>query len=140
MCADVDDCGLAATGPYPWGTNPCGVTQNPVGPGASVCLDQPNFPLCFCNMNYTSSAPGFCNVKGWDCSFMAPYYLGLLNNCNCPAAANPSPNPLLDIAPRLAACGGNVCSFVSHLPSPPPLAFSFIRSAFRAGLGGTNVC
>lgn len=112
---DIDDCGRDATYPAnPYGPNACGVkVGNLTQLGASMCLDEPGFPLCFCHMNVTDGTPGtFCNRRGWNCKFMAQYYFGLLDMCDCPPAANPHvDNPLLDIEGRLQLCSGNVCTF-----------------------------
>lgn len=111
---DVDDCGLDPTYPVnPYGPNACGlVSGNLNALGASLCLDEPGFPLCFCHMNVTNGAPGtFCNRRGWNCGFMAQYYYGLLDMCSCPPATMPHANPLLDVAGRLQSCAGNVCQF-----------------------------
>lgn len=112
---DVDDCGLDPTpgSSLPYGANACRLNADLNSVGSSLCLDEPGFPLCFCHMNVTDGGVGqFCNTRGWNCKFMAQYYFGLLDMCECPAAPNPHPeNPLLDVEVRLTLCAGQVCGF-----------------------------
>ncbi len=91
-------------------------------------MDQPFAPLCMCNLNYTSSGANFCTVKGWDCSYLTPYYFGLLNSCRCPNPINAT-FPF-DVAPNITACAAATCGFVRFLPSDLPSCFLFLFVCF----------